>query len=291
MALKPKTQAAADKAAPATESKKFEGMEESGSDVAVAEAPVQEEAQGAAEQPAAETAAAEVEVAETAAETKAAPASESTAVAVAAPAAGNVVVTKKFAGALSEKQNALDPSQLDFNTFPRVTVGLDGFSNDSDIDLGKEIHIEVMSFNERFTLSPGVDDDDAKQHVRYSLNGKTIDENASDEFSGMDCLAYIELLKKTHGYDNAAMKKYLSVYGMMVYANDAPVPDEDQEIIALQVPPQSKPLFDRYQINQGVKIARGTAKANDVVVCKQEKVSGATRKYAQIKFTAAKASA
>lgn len=287
MVLKAKTPAA-DKATPATESKKkFEGMDEAGSDVAVAENTAEQETQGAAEQPAAETAAAEVEVAETATEAQAAPAaSESTAVAVAAPAGGAVAVTKKFVGALAGKENQLDPASLDFNTFPRITVGLDGFSNDSDVDLGKEIRLEVLSFNDRYVLSPGTDDDESKVHVRYSLDGKTIQSSDTDEYNGMACADYISLLQNTHGLDNASMKKYLSVYGMMIYANDAPIPDEDQEIVALQVPPQSRALFERYRINQGVKIARGVSKENDVVFCRQEKKVGNGKKYALINFAA-----
>jgi hypothetical protein len=54
---------------------------------------------------------------------------------------------------------------------------------------GQTIKLQLMSFNDRYTLSPGVQDADATEHVRFSVDGKTIDG------TGEDCAAYIEKLK------------------------------------------------------------------------------------------------
>lgn len=192
--------------------------------------------------------------------------------------------TKKFVGALSNLENVFDPAQLDFNTFPRVVVGLDGFSSDSDDDLGKEIGLEVLSFNTRFTLSPGVDSEEAKPHVRFSLDGKVLDCPTNPVEHGMAVVDYLEHMRTTLGYKEASMKEYVSIYGFMTFAKGAVIDPSEREIVGVQVPPQSRPLFDRYKINQGLLQSRGVAPKHAGIRCQQEKVTGGNRKYAQIKF-------
>ena len=192
--------------------------------------------------------------------------------------------TKKFSGALQNLENVFDPAGMDFNTFPRIVVGLDGFSSDSDDDLGKEIGLELMSYNTRYTLSPGVDDEDAKQHVRFSLDGKTLDCPNNPEQHGMDCAAYLKVLKDVEGYDNAAMKEYVALYGFMTFAKGAIIDPAEREIVSVQVPPQSRALFTRFQVNQGVLIQRKLAPAHPGVRLLQEKQTAGTRKFASIKF-------
>jgi hypothetical protein len=209
-----------------------------------------------------------------------------TAIALSKSAAVANRVTSKFVGALSEKENVFDPRSLDFNTFPRVTVGLDGFSDDSGVDLGKVIAIEVMSYNTRWVASPGTDDEEAKKDVRYSLDGQTIDSTGDD--NGMSVREYIQVLKDVKGYKDAGLKEYLAIYGFLTYSNDADIDPADYEIIALQVPPQSRALFERHQITMGVKIQRGTVEASDIVWCGQEKKQGGNKKFALINFSAKK---
>lgn len=211
-------------------------------------------------------------------------ASTSTEVAVAAT--NSVAISKKFVGALSALENAIDPSSLDFNTFPRVTVGLDGFSMDDGSDLGKTIAIEVMSYNDRWVCAPGDDSDESKKLVRYSLDGKFIDAPGTDDH-GRPCAEYITELKEVHGLTDAGLKKYLSVYGFMTYANDEEIDEVERDIIALQVPPQSRALFTRHQITHGVKIQRKLVEDSSMVWCRQEKKAGqGTKKFALINFAA-----
>lgn len=282
MVLKAKTNAAADNA---NAKPTFEGMDESNATAtAVAEKPVVAATETPEQAPAAEAApAADAPAAEAAAAPEAAAkAAETTAVAISNAKAGAVSVTKKFAGALTELENQFDPSGIDFNTFPRVTVGLDGFSKDEQ-DLGKEIRIEVMSYNSRFVCAPGTDDEEAKKLVRYSLDGKTISSNGDD--NGMDVQAYIKELKTVHGMDDAGLKEYLSIFGFLTHANGEEIPEADREIIELQVPPQSRALFTRHQMTEGVKISRGVTQASPFVVCRQEKKQGSgTKKFALINF-------
>jgi Fe-S-cluster formation regulator IscX/YfhJ len=271
----------------------FEGMDEgTATATAVAEKPTVAVTE-MAEQPAAEAttaaAATAAEAAPAAApEAAAAEAAKTTAVAISNAKAGAVTVSKKFVGALSDLENVFDPSTLDFNTFPRVVVGLDGFSKD-DLDLGKKIKLEVMSYNTRYVASPGDDSDEAKKLVRYSLDGKTISSSGDD--NGMDIFAYIQEMKTVHGMADAGLKEYLSIFGFLVAADDAEgkfneIDEADREIVELQVPPQSRALFTRYQMTEGVKIQRGVTEATPYVVCTQEKKQGSgTKKFALIHFS------
>lgn len=195
------------------------------------------------------------------------------------------VGTKKFVGALSNLENFFDPAALDFNTFLRVVVGLDGFSDDNDVDLGKEIGMEVLSFNTRFTVSPGVDSEEAKPHVRFSLDGKVLDCPSNPAEHGMKISEYLDYMRDTLGYKDAALKEYVAIYGFLTFANGAMIDPSDREIIGLQVPPQSRALFDRYKITQGLLQSRGVAPKHAGIRCQQEKVVNGARKYAQIKFS------
>jgi len=290
MALSKKTQAAA---AQATDTK-FEEME-AGTETAVMDKPADVLAgavlDNAESAPASTTHLEPGSEADAAADTREAtrPSAEAvkeattTAVAI-AKEKGALAVSKKFVGHLSDKENVFEPGSLDFNTFPRVTVGLDGFSDDTGRDLGKTIKIEVMSYNARFVASPGTDDEAAKKHVRYSLDGKTIDSSGDD--NGMSVQAYIGELKELHGYKDAALKEYQTIYGFLTYANDADIAPEDFEIVALQVPPQSRALFTRHQVTHGIKVQRGTVEASDIVVCRQSKQKGGNKTFALINFDA-----
>jgi hypothetical protein len=71
----------------------------------------------------------------------------------------------------------------------------------------------------------------------------------------------------------------------MTFCNGAAVPEADRTIVALQVPPQSRSMFTRYQIQEGFKIRGGVIAASDLVTCTQEKVVNGTKKYANIKFS------
>lgn len=206
-------------------------------------------------------------------------AASTTAIAPVAPKALSTVVGKKFAPALSTYSNVFDPSSLAFNTFNRVTVDLGGFNDADKKELGNDIVLQLMSFNERYAITPGVQDDDATQHVRYSLDGKTIDG------TGESVLDYLKVLREVEGYTNADVKKYLALYGFLVKQDDTVIDPADRQIVEIQVPPMSVAYFTRFQIETGVKISQGVLQASDLIGIKVEKAQGKTTKYAAIKFS------
>lgn len=210
-----------------------------------------------------------------------APASTSNAISAAKPTA--VAIGAKYKPALEQFKNQIDPSTLDFDTFPRVTVGLDGFSDDKKAELGKKIVLRMMSWNERYIVTPGKDDEEANALVKYSLDGKTIDG------TGESVADYIKMLKEVEGYTDAACKKYYSIYGFMTAHSKEGQLDQidpaEQPIVSIQVPPRSVSLFTRFQIEHGVKVAQGIVPETDLVLLTQEKTTGKTKAYASIKFS------
>jgi Fe-S-cluster formation regulator IscX/YfhJ len=189
---------------------------------------------------------------------------------------------KKFTAALEEFRNVIDPAGMEFNTFTRVTVGLDGFEDDQKRDLGKSLKMQLLSFNDRWVASPGSQEADATPHVRYSLDGKTI------EGTGEDVMAYIKTLKEVEGYTDASLKQYMTIYGFLIATDGKEIDLEDRYVIALQVPPQSRARFTRLQIEAGLKAGMGTMKLSDTLICSQEKQQGKDKKFAVIGFAMAK---
>lgn len=203
-----------------------------------------------------------------------------------APRAGSALSAASGAKrqmALAEFQNVFEMEQFEFNTFPRLVVGLDGFTNkEGEIGLGNQIKIKLMSWSPTWTASPGTDDDEAKKLVRYSIDGKTIKGSEED---GQSLQAYCQRLKEVEGYDKAAVKEYLIVIGFLTYANGKPIDEAEQYLVSLQVPPVSKPFFTRYQMEATVKIASGVWQPTDLLTCTQEKQVNGSKKFAQIKFS------
>lgn len=264
---------------------KFEAQDDSntGADVAQAASPLDkivEEAYKLGDEIKAENAAAASDAPTVDTPTPAAPQTS------VAPRAGSALSTSSGAKrqmALSEFQNVFEMEQFEFNTFPRLVVGLDGFTNkEGEIGLGNQIKIKLMSWSPTWTASPGTDDDEAKKQVRYSIDGKTI--KGSDE-DGQDLHAYCQRLKEVEGYEKAAVKEYLVIIGFLTYANGKEIDEADQYLVSLQVPPVSKPFFTRYQMEATVKIASGVWQPTDLLTCTQEKQVNGSKKFAQIKFS------
>src|SRR3954466_3066816 len=66
--------------------------------------------------------------------------------------------------------------KLDFGVVPRL-VAASGVIKDADKkSLGTTIDIELVSWNRNWVISPGDDSAEAKETVRYSSDGKSIDE-------------------------------------------------------------------------------------------------------------------
>lgn len=216
--------------------------------------------------------------------TPAAAAAVQTAVAVAKPAGLPAIVGNKYKPALDEYRDQINPTSLDYDTFTRITCGLDGFSDDQKKELGKQLKLQIMSWNERFIVTTGEDNDEANALTRFSLDGKVIDG------TGQLVPEYIAHLV-AEGYEDSCSKKYLSLYGFLVatWPNGQleDIPPADRAIVNVQIAPRSVSQFTQFQITHGVKVSQGIVGETDLLLLTQEKKDGKTKKYASIKFAAA----
>ena len=194
------------------------------------------------------------------------------------------IVGSKYKPALDGYRDQIDPASLDFDTFTRITCGLDGFSDDQKKELGKQVKIQIMSWNERFIVTTGEDNDEANALTRFSLDGKTIDG------TGQPVPDYIAHLVN-EGYEDSCSKKYYSLYGFLVATSPngqlEDIPPADRAIVNVQIAPRSVSQFTQFQITHGVKVSQGIVADTDLLLLTQEKKDGKTKKYASIKFAAA----
>lgn len=204
------------------------------------------------------------EVKETAAEVK----TESTSTAVAEqPAASAPAVAQpgKPLTHVLQKGNNVSPLMdlkdafqgvgidVEYNTFPRYRDDKGVIGDPDGNEAGSYLEVQVLSWNHQWVVTPADDSDKAKEHLRYSKDGKTLD--SDDEWGGKPCDEYRDHLVEL-GYEKAGIKKYTYVFGMMVDAEQPDCPGM-QQIIQLSLAPTSGALWDAYMLTRTVRARMG----------------------------------
>lgn len=199
--------------------------------------------------------------------------------AVAAPAKTNVASPLSQATAMKSLQWAIPAADLEamgFGVFPRITVGLDGFSRDKDQELGKRIKIAVLSWNPVwFVVTGEQNDNEANKLIRTSYDGTNL---KGGEGTVVDYIAHL----REEGYEKATSKQYVEVYANLLEYQDAKgnvvvVSEEDQEIIQVSLSPQSVGQWQRYMLESGLRKAKGIEDSNVVVMNQERKVLGSNK--------------
>ncbi len=158
-------------------------------------------------------------------------------------------VAPKFETALGGYQNALPA--IDFGVLPRIKASNGAAMDGDDNRLGETFQMTLISFNDNYVVTPGVDDAKSTEFVRYSLDGVTIDS------TGQLVSDYINELKTVEGYKDAEMKNYLDVIGIL---NSSEKPSEHLgNMVQVSMSPQSRKSFEAYRLQQSVKIKMGRA--------------------------------
>jgi hypothetical protein len=199
--------------------------------------------------------------------------------AVARAQKGSLAVQQKLETLFAAHENALPP--VDFGVLPRI-VGSNGslFDKSNNRVLGQEGVIQLISWNQQFTISPGTDNDADKEHVRYSRDGVTIDE------TGESVSKYIEVLKTAHGFDDASSKEYCELIGILesVKKNGQEVQDElVGQMVQVSLSPQSRKAFEGYRLQQSVKIRLGKAEASERLKLSAEVKTFGTNSFTLLK--------
>jgi Ca2+-binding RTX toxin-like protein len=188
--------------------------------------------------------------------------------AIAKAATGAVALGGKMDTLFAAQQDAIPA--VDFGVLPRL-VGSNGnvLEKGDNKLLGSWVKLQLISWNKQFVISPGSDADEAKEHVRYSRDGETIDE------TGETVKGYLEKLRVTDGYADANVKEYAELIGILQSA------DKQTELVGSMVQvslsPQSRKMFEGYRLQESVKLRLGARKpegADMLKISAEVKTSG-----------------
>ena len=203
-------------------------------------------------------------------------------VAVKPNAVGLALKGGKLSNPFLELQNVIDVDQvrsIGVGTVPKVTADLGGAVIDKR-ELGKSIVIDLVSFNDRWSIHPGTDDDETVSYMRTSYDGETLENET------MTAKEYLEHLK-AEGFDKAAMKKYCDIWGTLESCeNEGVIPEDERELVQVQLSPQSLKQWNGFQINQGLLAARGIQPTTRIKLT-QERGESNSRKFGYFKFSKA----
>ena len=214
-----------------------------------------------------------------------APAPTATAVAVAAPAQTAIAPVAKpgrFVPALTELQNAIPIDTIEgmgVGGLPRVTVDLGGFTLDGDKPLGGQLKIQLLSWNVKYALTSGSQDAEAKDTYKVSYDGINL-------VGGGNVEEYLHWMKTVRGYDKAAKKQYIDLWAYLIEANGKQLPEADQQVVNIQVAPFSCSKFHGFQMELGVRQARGM-KVSDELYLNAERGKMGSNVFGYISFKAA----
>lgn len=202
-----------------------------------------------------------------------APASEQRAVQVAQQRA----VSLTAGTALKKLQNVIpteDLEALGFGTFPRITAGTDGFSvNKDELSLGKKIKFQVMSWNYIWLVTAGENNAEANKLIKSSHDGINLDGNEGT------IEKYVAWLK-SEGYEKAASKQYVEVYGFLLAYNEVQkdgslklleIGEDDRQIHQVSLSPKSVGQWGRYMLESAMK---PSTQSDTVVMTAVKKVNG-----------------
>lgn len=188
-----------------------------------------------------------------------------------ATATGTAVSPLTAGTAIKQLQNAIPTTELEnlgIGVFPRITVGLDGFSRDKTKELGKKIAIEVLSWSYVWLVTAGEQNDEANKLIRTSYDGKNL---KGGEGSVEDYVKYL----KSEGYDKATVKQYAEVYANLIWSEvGGDVKSDEQEIVQVSLSPQSVGQWGRFLLESGLRKAKGIEDSNIVTLEAQRRILG-----------------
>lgn len=175
---------------------------------------------------------------------------------------------------LQDVISQVDLQSMGFGVFPRVTVGLDGFTVGKEKELGKKIQFEVISWNFVWIITPGEQNNsEANKEIRTSYDGVNLNGHGQGTIE-----AYVKHLKEVGGYDKAASKQYVEVYANLLWSEaKGDVAPEDQQIHQISLSPQSVGQWQRYMLEAGMRKMKGIEDSNVVFATQERKVIGVNK--------------
>ena len=203
------------------------------------------------------------------------PAAEQTTKAVSVAPAANTAITSPLSSGSELKKlewaiPASDLENLGISVFPRITVGLDGYSIDKTKELGKEIRISIISWNPVWVVTTGEQNNkEADKFVRSSYDGINL---KAGEGTVAD---YVKMLKEVEGYNKTSVKQYAEIYANLVWTKDGgPIAADEQQIVQVSLSPMSVGQWQRYLLESALRKAKGVQETSEVTMKQEKRVNG-----------------
>lgn len=203
---------------------------------------------------------------------------QTTAVAPAAAPTAVAAPRAKFAPALAEYNNAIPIETIEgmgIGGLPRVTVDLGGFTM-QEKPLGNQIKLQLLSWNVKYAIVTGSTDAEANEHYKVSYDGVNL-------VGGGNVEEYLSWLKNVKGYENATKKHYVDLWGFLTFANGKDLPEDECKTVNVQVSPYSVSKWHAFQLDLGIRQARGTP-VTDILVLNAERGKMGTNSFGYITF-------
>lgn len=176
----------------------------------------------------------------------------STGTAVTTPTGGQVAATRPLVNPLEPLKNAFP---VEYDTLRNLQINQGNvIDRESGKALGDTIKLELLSFQDQWVCGPGGEDksEEAKELVRYSDDGIT-------STKGDDMKAHLEHLRAL-GYKDAKISERMVICGAVTDPGSKgkkDVPELQDALVQINLPPTSKAAFKRYQVDQAYRIGKG----------------------------------
>lgn len=189
----------------------------------------------------------------------------STGTALTTPIGGQVTKAKPMVNPLEPLKNAFP---VEFDTLRNLQINQGNvIDRETGKLLGDTIGLELLSFQDQWVVGPGGDDksEEAKDLVRYSDDGIT-------STKGDDMQEHLERLRSL-GYKDAKITERMVICGALIDIGEKGkknVPDLQDSLVQINLPPTSKAAFKRYQMDQAFRIGKGLIEPDGAQIVKIE---------------------
>ena len=170
-----------------------------------------------------------------------------------------------------------DAFRVEFDSLPGIGASQGTFNlKADDTDIGAEISIQLLSYQESWVASPNDTKADVEL-VKYSDDGVT-------SRDGINLLAHVEDLK-AQGYGKAKIAHRVILVGeLLATAKDC---DKVGELVMVDLPDSGRRAFNTYVLQASYAVAKGRKTTEEAAVLKLKAVPEKTKngeKYTKVAF-------
>lgn len=161
---------------------------------------------------------------------------------------------------LDSLEGNIPPGELTFGSIPRYTASNGQVMDGDKKPVGAWIQIEPVSWNYTYMMATGSNDEEAKEYLKFSYDG----EMCTD---GSMTLQQALQEAQAAGYDKAAIKRYIELFGIVLSAEK--LPDDSPamgKLAMLSLSPESVKAWNGFKVQAAVQIKMGRMNPEDMRV-------------------------